>query len=122
MSPINGQNGTVRHWVVLREEPADRFTAQVIGLPELGATAATREEALQELRSKIAEWLALGKLVPVEVPFANPLLNFSGHLDPKDPLEQEFVEELARLRREDLERTLGEYDQECPDSSSTQTT
>ena len=53
---------------------------------------------------------------------ANPLLNYRGHLDPNDPLEQEFLEELARLRREDLERTLREDDQECSSSSSTPTT
>ena len=57
-----------------------------------------------------------------EAPNANPLLNFHGHLDPNDPLEQEFVEELARLRREDLERTLREDSQECSNSSSTPTT
>ena len=52
----------------------------------------------------------------------NPLLNFHGHLDPNDLLEQEFVEELARHTREDLERTLREDDQECSNSSSTPTT
>jgi hypothetical protein len=55
-------------------------------------------------------------------PSANPLLHFAGHLDPNDPVEQEFVEELARRRREDLEQTLSEDSQECPNSSSTPTT
>ncbi len=59
-------------------------------------------------------------LLTGEVP--NPLLNFHGHLDPNDELEKEFQEEMARLKREDLERTLREYDQECPNSSSTPTT
>ena len=52
----------------------------------------------------------------------NPLLHFHGHRDPNDELEKEFQEELARLKREDLERTLREYDQECSNSSSTPTT
>jgi hypothetical protein len=51
----------------------------------------------------------------------NPLLNFHGHLDPNDPAEKEFREELARIKREDLERTLRE-DEECSNSSSTPTT
>jgi hypothetical protein len=51
----------------------------------------------------------------------NPLLNFHWHLDPNDPAEKEFREELARLKREDLERTLPE-DEECSNSSSTPTT
>jgi len=57
-----------------------------------------------------------------EVPSANPLLHFHGHLDPNDPLAQEFMGELARRRREDLEQTLREDGQECSNSSSTPTT
>src|SRR5256885_769041 len=60
-------------------------------------------------------------LMADKVPGANPLLHFSGHLDPNDPLVQEFVEKLARRRREDLEQTLRE-DEECSSSSSTLTT
>jgi hypothetical protein len=50
----------------------------------------------------------------------NPLLQFSGHLDPNDPLEREFGKELARRRQEDTEKT--EDGRECPNSSSTPTT
>ena len=39
-------------------------------------------------------------LITDEVSSANPLLHFTGHLDANHPLEQEFVEELARRRRE----------------------
>ena len=59
-------------------------------------------------------------LTPSETPDANHLLHFHGHLDPNDPLAQEFVEELARLKREDFDRTLRE-DEECSNSSSTPT-
>jgi hypothetical protein len=58
-------------------------------------------------------------LLTGEVP--NPLLNFHGHLDPNDPSSIEFMEEMARLKREDLERTLRE-DEEWSNSSSTPTT
>src|ERR1700734_3621136 len=58
------------------------------------------------------------RLMPMEGQSANPLLNFHGHRDPNDEIEKEFQEEMARLKREDLERTLREYDQECPNSSS----
>jgi hypothetical protein len=61
-------------------------------------------------------------LIADEVPSANPLLHFPRHLDPNDPVEQEFVEELARRRREDLEQTPREDGQECSNSSSTPTT
>ena len=61
-------------------------------------------------------------LLTEETSKANPLLHFRGHLDMNDPLEQEFVMELARRRQEDLEQTLREDDQECTSSSSTPTT
>jgi hypothetical protein len=61
-------------------------------------------------------------LMSSEVPSSNPLLHFRGHLDPNDPLEQDFVEELARRRQEDLEQTSLEDGQECSNSSSTPTT
>jgi hypothetical protein len=61
-------------------------------------------------------------LLAEEMSSANPLLQFRGHLDPNDPLEQEFVEELARRRQEDLAQLLREDDQECSNSSSTPTT
>ena len=115
-------NGTVQHWVVARPEPSGQFTAQVVGLPELAATAATREEAIEQVRALLLDWVATGRLVSVEVPITNPLLGFKGFIDPNDPLEQEFMENLARYRREDLERTLREYDEECSNSSSTPTT
>jgi hypothetical protein len=61
-------------------------------------------------------------LMADEVRGTNPLLHFPGHLDPNDPVEHEFVEELARRRRQDLEQTLREDGQECSSSSSTPTT
>ncbi len=61
-------------------------------------------------------------LVGDELPDPNPLLHFHGHLDPNDPLEQEFLEELARRRREDYEQAAREDGQECSNSSSTPTT
>jgi predicted RNase H-like HicB family nuclease len=113
------RNGSVQHWVVARPEPLGQFTAQVVGLPELAATAATREEAIEQVRGLIREWVATGRLVSVEVPITNPLLGFTGFIDPNHPLEQEFMENLARYRREDLERTLREDDEACSSSSST---
>jgi predicted RNase H-like HicB family nuclease len=116
------QNGSVYQWIVCRSEPSGQFTAEVVGLPELRASARTRAEAIEQIRALLGEWLASGQLLAVEIPPSNPLLHFSGHLDPNDPIEREFVEELARRRREDLEQTLQEDSQECSNSSSTPTT
>jgi hypothetical protein len=95
------------HWVVVRPEPAGQFTAQVVGIPELCATAPNRDEAIEQLRARILEWIATGQLVPIEVlPKDHPVLRFRGWVDPNDPDEQAYLQELARLKAEDLERTL----------------
>ena len=115
-------NGSQQHWIMVQPESSGQFTAQAVGLPEIRATAATREEALQQVGTLLSEWLASGRLVLIQIQDENPLMHFQGHLDPSDPLEQEFLAQLDRMHREDRERTLQEYDQECSDSSSTPTT
>lgn len=112
-------------WIIVRPEPAGQFTAQLLGMPELTVTAASRDEAVAQIRGRIIESIALGQLVPVEIPKEHPLLKWFGHIDPNDPEEQVYLEELARLKAEDLERTMREYaqeDQQCSSSSSTPTT
>ena len=111
--------------VLVRPEPPGYYTAQVVGLPEIRASAATREEAIEQVRSALQQCLAAGHLVPVQVSQANPQQKALGCADPNDPLEKEFLDDLRRFREEDLERTLREYeleDQACSDSSSTPTT
>ncbi len=102
---------------------AGRCTAQVVGLPDLQATAGTEAEAIEGVRALVAERLSSGQLVPLAVA---PLVSQKAPGWAKDDLlEQEFLAELARRRQEDLERTLREYEQEdreCCDSSSTPTT
>lgn len=123
MPPSNANRSESLHqWVIVRPEPPGQFTAQLLGLPELYATASNREEAVEQVRARIGEWLASGQLVSIEVSMGNPLLRWFGHIDPNDPGEQIYLEELARFRREDLERTLQELDQGCSNSSSTPTT
>jgi hypothetical protein len=116
---------SLHHWIVVRSEPTGQFTAHLLGLPELAATAAGREDAIEQVRIRIGEWLEEGRLALVETPKENPLLKWFGWIDPNDPDEQVYLQELARLKAEDLERTLREYaeeDQQCSASSSTPTT
>jgi hypothetical protein len=116
------QNGAIQHWVVVRPDPPGQYTARAAGLPDVAATAATRDEALHRVQELLSALLASGQLVPLEVRPANPLLQAFGRTDANDPHEQAYLEELARVRQEDLERTLRELDQPCSNSSSTQTT
>jgi hypothetical protein len=108
--------------VVVRPEPSGQFTAEAVGLPEIRATCSDREEAIKRVQLALCDELVAGRLVSVEIPRQNPLLQFAGWLDPNDPEEQVYMAELARLRQEDLEQTLKEYDQECSNSPSTPTT
>jgi hypothetical protein len=106
-----------RQLVRIREQPAGVWTAEVVGLPEVLATSSSSQEALRLVRDRLEQGLALGQLVQVALRPFPPEAR-----DPKDPLEQEFLEDLERYHREDLERTLKEYEQQWPSSSSTPTT
>jgi hypothetical protein len=116
------ENGAVKHWVMVRPEPAGQYTAQAVGLPDIAATASTKEEAIQAVHDILRGLMASGQLVPVEVEQKNPLLQWFGSADPNDSSEQAYLAELARFRQEDKESTLRELDQECSNSSSTPTT
>jgi hypothetical protein len=108
--------------VQVRPEPPGQYTAQVVGLPDLRATAATREQAIEQVRTLFVAWVASGRLALMEVAARQPQDSPTGPVDSDDLLEREFLEDLDRFRREDLERTLKECGEECPSSSSTPTT
>ena len=93
------------------EGAAGQFMAVVVGLPEVQATAATRDAALAQVRALLAQWLSAGKVVPLVMPAMPPLRKPAGWA--KDDLpEQEFLNDLSRYRQEELNRTLREYEQE----------
>jgi hypothetical protein len=119
---VNPPNGTVEHLVRVGQERPGQFTARAAGLPDVVATAATRQEALDQVCEQLRELRRSGQLVTVEVHSENALLQAFGKVDPNNPNEQAYLEELARNRQEDLERTLREIDSECSNTSSIPTT
>ena len=90
---------SLHHWIVVRPEPAGQFTAQLLGLPELSATAASRDEAIAQVRARILEWLEEGRLALVETPKENPLLKWFGWAK-DDPDYDVFLAEMRRYREE----------------------
>ncbi len=111
--------------VVVRQDSSGQFTAEAVGLPEIRATCSDRAEAIHRVRLVLCQWFAQGQLVLIELGQANPFLVGFTPIDPNDPGEKIYLEELERFRREDLERTLREYeaeDQTCSNSSGTPTT
>jgi hypothetical protein len=110
--PLCNANGALSQLILVRLEPAGQYTASVVGLPELRATAATREEAVQQAGAELEQWLASGRLQAVTVTAVPSPLKWFGHTNPSDPDEQGYLEELARFRQEDLEQSLREDNRE----------
>ena len=142
----------MRYFVIVTEDGPEQFTAHPAGIPELRVTAPSRREAVEGLKLKLLEWIRDGRLTTVEVPEPDPRLQTGRRIDPNDPMEQEFIREIARgrreldeqtgvwdvdpddvegqkrleearrARREELKGTIWDYDLPCRDSSSTPTT
>ncbi len=109
--------------VRLQQRSPGAYTAEVVGLSEVQATAASAEEAVQQVREHLQRLLASGQFVVIELAESPSVpVPLPAPRDPNDSLEREFLQELVRFRQEDLERTLKEYEQGCSDSSSTPTT
>lgn len=67
----------------------------------LSAEGATAEEAVRNLRAAMDRQLKNGKqLLSVDIGGANPWLAMAGVHDPKDPLIQEWKEDMAAYRQE----------------------
>lgn len=108
------------HYIVVRDEGPERFVAYPCGLPELTVTAPTRAEAIGSATRQLNDWFQAGRLVPVRLP---GFLSAAGPpVVPADPMQRAFEDALDQSRREDLERTLAEYEAECRGSSSIPTT
>jgi hypothetical protein len=108
--------------VQIRPEPGGQFTAQLLGLADLHVTAATREEAVEQLRALIRQRLESGSLVCMDIPRENPLMRWFGHAK-DDPTFGDYLEEIRKYREEvDPHADQGLDPGECSDTSSTPTT
>jgi hypothetical protein len=115
----------IYHHLFVRPAGSGGYTAGVLGLPEVRATGATEPQALQAVLKSLEEWLTTTRWVQVRVPQTGPgppVTQHAGFVDPTDPDQQEYLELLKKMREEDRERTLREYQEECSGSSSTPTT
>src|SRR5688572_30516485 len=101
--PTEPMESPATQLVRVHQRSPGAYTAEVVGLPEVQATAGSPLEAVQEVRNRLRQELASGRLVLVELSQAPPPHVGPPPHDPNDTLEQEFLEDLARFRREDLE-------------------
>jgi hypothetical protein len=108
--------------VQIHPEPGGQFTAQLLGLADLHATAATREEALEQLRALIRQQFDSGSLVCIDIPQENPLMRWFGHAK-DDPYFDDYLDEIRKFREEmDRHADCDPDPGKCSDTSSTPTT
>ena len=102
------------------QEPDGQFTARLLGEPDLYATAATAEEAVEQLRARLQEEVNWGRLLAIELPRQNPVLERFGSAR-DDPTFHEYLEEIRKFR-EEVDRREGRFldSDECSDTRQTQ--
>ena len=99
-----------------------QLTAELLGAPDIQATAATPEEAVEQVRRLLEQQVNLGSLVAVEIPQQNPLAKWAGYAK-DDPDFDLYLEEIRKFREEEDRREGYVPDpDECSDTSSTPTT
>jgi hypothetical protein len=107
--------------VQVRPDPAGQFTAQVLGAPDLNSTAATRQEAVEQLGALLQQQVNLGSLTAITLPQENPLMKWSGYAK-DDPDFDNYLEEIRKFREQmDRRDDHGSDSDECPDTFSTPT-
>ncbi len=65
---------TVPVWV---EQSDGKFTATVIGAPQVAADGATKEQAVAAVTAQLRNRMAAGEVVPVDVPAPLPPRNYT---------------------------------------------
>jgi hypothetical protein len=108
--------------VRVKPEPAGQFTAQAVGLPEIRATAVTKEQAVEQVRALLTELLTSEELVPIELPRVDLARKWNEWAQ-SDPEYNVYLEEMRRFRQElDEQFQQDETEPPCSASSSTPTT
>ena len=108
--------------VRIREEPDGQFTAELLGAPDIQATAATREAAIEQVHSLLQYQVNMGSIAAIETPRRHPLMDRAGWAK-DDPDFDDFLEEIRKFREEDDRREGRVWEtEECSDISSTPTT
>jgi hypothetical protein len=89
--------------VAVEKVPGNGYRARGGEPFAFSADGKTQQEALANLRAKIAEHLAKGvQILALEVPVAeHPLARFVGIYDPNDPLVKDWLQIMAETRKKE---------------------
>jgi hypothetical protein len=105
--------------VRVREEPEGQFTAEILGAPDIRATAATREQAIEQVRTLLQQQVNLGSIASIEIPRQHPIAKRAGYAK-DDPDFDLYLEEIRKFREEEDRREGRVWEtEECSDTSST---
>lgn len=100
---------TTQYQVLVRSQSGNLFTAAVLGMADCVAEGRTREEAIANAKQVLAERLARGEIVTIEVEAAEIGAVFGATGDVwreqagrfrDDPTFDEFLAEVERERRD----------------------
>jgi hypothetical protein len=85
--------------IQVAESSPGRITAEVVGLNDVKATAASKDEAIAEIKQLLKEKLRTGELISVPLHDEHPALKWFGHAK-DDPDKDAYLEEIRRYRKE----------------------
>jgi predicted RNase H-like HicB family nuclease len=91
--------------VLITRQPDNRYTARALVLPEIVVSGATEAEAVEQLRTTLAEMQQHSRMIQVELPIPDaagehPWRRFAGMWE-QDPDWDVFDAAVADLRRAD---------------------
>lgn len=90
--------------ILVKRQSPKKYEATLLSWPGLRAEAATKEEALTQIRAAIVDWLIGGEIVEMDIPGTEPVLA-SGYAETfgmfkDDPTLAEFTAEVNRYHEE----------------------
>jgi len=95
----------MQYQLFVQDQPGNGYVAAVLGIPDCVAQGRTKEEAIAKAKAALAERLAQGEIVTIDIESAhaertgNPWLdNFGRFKD--DPTFDDFLAEIEVYRRE----------------------
>ena len=88
--------------ILVRKQPTNGYIATALGWPDCQVSAPTRDEAVEQIRTTIADLLMAGEIIDLDIPTptipADYADTFAAFRD--DPTFDEFVAEVNRYRQE----------------------
>jgi predicted RNase H-like HicB family nuclease len=89
-------------YVLIENKPEGRYTASLIGWPDIKAQGETEDEALAQLRQSFTAHVRHARIVPLDLDLATiekPWLEMAGVFK-DDPFSTELEESIAAYRRD----------------------